>query len=71
MKDEKVRYRAAELHALVAGKVRVFCLTAGNLRAEEMARCFLRHRASSGRHALSRAPLWVESTVVMCEAVTT
>lgn len=45
MKDEKVRYRAAELHALIAGQVRAFCLTGGNLRAEEMAGCLRRHQA--------------------------
>lgn len=45
MKDDKIRYRKAELGALIAGNVRAFCLTGGNLRADEMAARFLRHQA--------------------------
>jgi hypothetical protein len=41
MKDERIRYRAAERDALVAHGVRAFCLTSGNLRAAEMAEQFL------------------------------
>ena len=41
MKDERIRYRAAERDALVAHGVRAFCLTSGNLRAGEMAAQFL------------------------------
>lgn len=41
MKDERIRYRAAERDALVAHGVRAFCLTSGNLRAAEMAVQFL------------------------------
>jgi hypothetical protein len=41
MKDERIRYRAAERDALVAHGVRAFCLTSGNLRAAEMAAQFL------------------------------
>jgi hypothetical protein len=33
MKDEKIRYRSVERQALVAHRVRAFCLTRGNLRA--------------------------------------
>lgn len=41
MKDERIRYRAAERDALVAHGVKAFCLTSGNLRAVEMAQHFL------------------------------
>jgi hypothetical protein len=41
MKDERIRYRAAEREALVAHGVKAFCLTSGNLRAAEMAEQFL------------------------------
>jgi hypothetical protein len=41
MKDERIRYRAAERDALVAHGVKAFCLTSGNLRAAEMAEHFL------------------------------
>ena len=41
MKDERIRYRAAERDALVAHGVKAFCLTSGNLRAAEMAAQFL------------------------------
>jgi len=40
MKDERIRYRAAEREALIAHRVRAFCLTSGNLRAAEMAQQF-------------------------------
>ncbi len=41
MKDERIRYRAAERAALVDHSVRAFCLTSGNLRAADMARLYL------------------------------
>ena len=41
MKDERIRYRAAERDALVAHGVKAFCLTSGNLRAAGMAEQFL------------------------------
>jgi len=41
MKDERIRYRAAERDALVAHGVKACCLTSGNLRAAEMAAQFL------------------------------
>ena len=41
MKDERIRYRAAERDVLVANGVNAFCLTSGNLRAAEMAAQFL------------------------------
>ncbi len=41
MKDERIRYRAAERDALVAHGMKAFCLTSGNLRAAEMAAQFL------------------------------
>ena len=37
MKDDRIRYRAAEREALLSHDVRAFCLTSGNLTAAEMA----------------------------------
>jgi hypothetical protein len=42
MKDERIRYRPAERQALVDHKVMAFCLTSGNLRAQQMADLYLR-----------------------------
>lgn len=39
-KDDRIRRRPAELDALVAARVRAFCLTNANLRAEEQAERF-------------------------------
>ena len=44
MKDERIRYRAAERDALVAHGVKALCLTSPNLRAAEMAAQFLAAR---------------------------
>jgi hypothetical protein len=41
MKDARIRYQPAEKAALVAGAVRCFCLTGGNLSGDDMAACFL------------------------------
>lgn len=41
MKDARIKYRAVEREALVAYRVRAFCLTGGNLRAVQMADQFL------------------------------
>jgi hypothetical protein len=41
MKDDKIRYRPAELEALTASGVRAFCLTNANLRGDEMAQRFV------------------------------
>ena len=41
MKDERIRYRPAERRAVVDHKVMAFCLTSGNLRAQQMAGLFL------------------------------
>jgi hypothetical protein len=41
MKDARIRYRPAERQALITHRVRAFCLTAGNLRAAEMAQSYL------------------------------
>lgn len=41
MKDEHIRYRAAERAALVGHVVRAFCLSSGNLRAPDMAQLYL------------------------------
>lgn len=42
MKDERIRYRAAEREALVTHGVQAFCLSRGDLRAAEMAAAYIR-----------------------------
>jgi hypothetical protein len=44
MKDEKIRYRAAERETLIQARVVAFCLASGNLRSAEMAKIFIQHR---------------------------
>jgi hypothetical protein len=41
MKDDKIRYRPAELQALTAAGVRAFCLTNANLGGQAMAERFV------------------------------
>jgi hypothetical protein len=41
MKDERIRYREVERDAILAHKVRAFCLVGGNLRAADMAERYL------------------------------
>ena len=41
MKDERIRYRPAERRALIDHAVMAFCLTSGNLRAQQMAELYL------------------------------
>ena len=41
LKDDKIRYRPAELEALTTSGVRAFCLTNANLRGAEMAQRFV------------------------------
>lgn len=62
MKDEKVRYRAAERAALVDAGVRAFCLASGNLKSADMAKLFIQHRATIWQRASGDEPgLWVVS----------
>jgi hypothetical protein len=42
MKDERIRYRAAEREALLAHNVQAFRLNRGDLRAAEMAETYIR-----------------------------
>jgi hypothetical protein len=42
MKDDKIRYRPAELQALTTAGVRAFCLTNANLGGQAMAERFVR-----------------------------
>lgn len=41
MKDDKIRYRPAELESLTTSGVRAFCLTNANLRGSDMAERFV------------------------------
>ena len=54
MKDDRIRYRPAELEALTASAVRAFCLTNANLRGTEMAEQFVDHLPRIGRIASER-----------------
>jgi hypothetical protein len=51
MKDDKIRYRPAELEALTTAGVRAFCLTNANLRGAEMAKRFVDQLAKIERIA--------------------
>lgn len=46
MKDERIRYRSAEIAALRSARVHAFCLARGNLRIQEMVAMFVRHQAA-------------------------
>jgi hypothetical protein len=45
MKDERIRYRSAEIAALRSARVHAFCLARGNLRIQEMVAMFVRYQA--------------------------
>lgn len=47
--DRRIRYRQLEWLAFKAGMVRAFAFSSGNLRAEEMARIFLKALSKIGR----------------------
>lgn len=62
MKDEKIRYRAAEREALFMAGVTAFCLASGNLRSADMAEVFIQHRdVVWERAAAGGAAIWVLS----------
>jgi predicted nuclease of predicted toxin-antitoxin system len=48
-KDKAIRTRPVELHAVVVAKVRMFRLSSGNMKGEEMARLFVENRLKMGR----------------------
>lgn len=56
MKDERIRYRKAEVEALSRFHVRAFCLTQGNLNAQAMAECYILHGAAIWREATRDGP---------------
>jgi hypothetical protein len=55
MKDAEIRRRAAEKQALTEHLVRAFCLSGGNLRADEMAARYL-HALPAMVHACGQSP---------------
>ncbi len=62
MKDEKIRYRAAERDALLEAGVTAFCLASGNLRSSAMAEIFIQHQEVVWERATaSGAAIWVLS----------
>lgn len=56
MKDERIKYRAAERRALIDHGVRAFCLTSGNLDAQAMAECFIRNQHRIWTEAAGTGP---------------
>lgn len=54
MKDDKIRYRIAEISSLKSAGVHAFCIANGNLRAAEMAELFLAHEGEI--FAICRTP---------------
>lgn len=52
MKDQRIRYRSAEVGALIDSSVRAFVLTSRNLTAREMARAFITHKSRIHAEAL-------------------
>jgi hypothetical protein len=54
MKDAEIRRRPAEKQALVEHSVRAFCLSGGNLRADEMAMRYIRARCQPWSERASR-----------------
>jgi len=62
MKDEKIRYRAAERAALVEAGVTAFCLASGNLRSAVTAEIFIQHQDVVWEKATTGgAAIWVLS----------
>jgi hypothetical protein len=55
-KDDAIRRRPAERDALIAAGVRVFCLTAGQLRGAEQTQRFIANRERIFRQARSEGP---------------
>lgn len=55
-KDERIRYRPAERAAIVAHGVRAFCLTSGNLTAQQMAEAFIANQAEIWARAAELGP---------------
>jgi hypothetical protein len=54
MKDDRIRYRPAELEALTVSAVRAFCLTNANLRGTDMAQRFVEQLPRISRIANDR-----------------
>ncbi len=55
MKDDKIRFRPAELEALTLAGVRAFCLINANLRGQEMAKRLVEQLETINRIAAEQA----------------
>jgi hypothetical protein len=55
MKDDRIRYRPAELESLITSGVRAFCLTNANLRGADMAQRFVEQLPKIQKIASKRA----------------
>ncbi len=64
MKDDRIRYRPAELEALTVSAVRAFCLTNANLRGADMAQRFVDQLARISRIASERPGPYVYGVYV-------
>lgn len=56
MKDERIRYRSTERKALLDAKIQAFCLSAGNLRSEDMLQLLLIHQSAIWTRAATTGP---------------
>lgn len=55
-KDQRIRYRPAEIEVVVRFDVKMFALANRNLKAEEQADRFIRHRSRLDAAALENGP---------------
>lgn len=60
-KDTRIRYRHTELSALIAGKVRAFVLTRGDLSGPEMAALLVAALPKIGRFCARHRPPFIAS----------
>ena len=58
-KDQRIRYRATELAALMQARVRAFVLTTGDLRGMDMAEIFVRALPALTRWAARHPPPFI------------
>lgn len=58
-KDDRIRYRATELTAVVSARVALFALASGNLTGEEMAQAFVAALPRMARVLATQRPPFV------------
>jgi hypothetical protein len=58
-KDDRIRYRATELAAVVSARVALFALSSGNLTGEEMAQAFVAALPRMSRILATHSPPFI------------